>query len=310
MRTSSLSSALLLSCTLVIALLAASPAVDAADHTSDQVVAADPRGIVEVSNVSGKIEVSGWDQPQVSVHAELSGRAANVDVTSDHGRTTITVRSRGLEGFSFGGGGGDADLKIKIPRGSELDASGVSADVISTDVLGVQRLKSVSGSIKADIAQADVEAKTVSGSVILHGHGKPAELHITTISGSVHLDHGAGDMEVTTTSGDLDVQLDPGRSVRAHTISGRMVIQGKLAKDADVDGQTVSGEVKLHMSAEEGYQYEVSSFSGTIRNCFNAESERTSRYGPGERLSGTRGAGRAHVRLKTMSGDVDLCDKP
>ena len=307
MRTSSLSSALFLTFALVIALLAFSGAADAAEHASDQLVAADPRGIVEVSNVSGRIEVSGWDQPQVSVHAELSGGSANVDVASDHGRTTITVR-RGTSGFPFGGGG-DADLKIKIPRGSELDASGVSADVISTDVLGVQRLKTVSGSIKADIAQADVEAKTVSGSVNLHGHGKPAELHITTISGGVRLDHGAGDIEVTTTSGDVNVQLEPGHSVRAHTISGEMVIQGKLAKDADVDGQTVSGEVKLHMGAEDGYQYEVSSFSGDIRNCFNAQPERTSRYGPGERLSGTVGAGKAHVRLKTMSGDVDLCDK-
>lgn len=307
MRTSSLSSTLLLSVALVMALLAAAP-VDAAERTSDQVVAADPRGIVEVSNVSGRIEVSGWDEPQVSVHAGLSGPATKVDVTSDHGRTTITVHSVGFQGFGFGGGG--ADLQIRIPRGSELDASGVSVDVISDGVLGIQRLKTVSGSIKADIAQADVEAKTVSGDVVLHGHGKPGELHITTISGSVRLDHGAGDIEVTTTSGDLYVQLDPGRSVRAHTISGEMVIQGKLAKDADVDGQTVSGDVQLHMSAEEGYQYEVSSFSGDIRNCFNAEPQRTSRYGPGERLSGTREPGRARVRLKTMSGDVDLCDKP
>jgi DUF4097 and DUF4098 domain-containing protein YvlB len=171
-------------------------------------------------------------------------------------------------------------------------------------------LKSVSGSIRAEIAQADVDAKTVSGDITLRGAGKPVELHVTTISGSIRLDHGAGDVEATSTSGDLNVQLDPGRSVRVRTISGRMIIQGKLAKDGDLDGQTVSGDVKLHMGPEDGYEYEVTTFSGSIRNCFNVEAERSSRYGPGARLSGSRGSGHAHVRLKTMSGDVDLCDKP
>jgi hypothetical protein len=40
--------------------------------------------------------------------------------------------------------------------------------------------------------------------------------------------------------------------------------------------------------------------------------ERVSKYAPGRRLNGTRGkpgTGEAKVRLKTMSGDVELCDK-
>jgi hypothetical protein len=292
--------------TVMAAALLAASATAHADNF-DQQVAADPRGVVEVSNISGKVEVTGWDQPQVSVHADVSG-GAKIDVTSDHGRTIIVVRHSGNFGWGFGGG--DTDLLIKIPRGSELDVTGVSADVISTGVLGTQRLKTVSGSVRADIAQADVEAKTVSGEVVLRGNGKPAEIHVTSISGNIRLEHGAGDLEATTTSGDLKVHLDPARSIRLHSISGELSLEGKLAKDADVDGQTVSGEVKLHAGSEDGFEYEVSTFSGDIRNCFHAEAERTSRYGPGWRLSGSLGHGAAHVRLKTMSADIDLCDKP
>jgi hypothetical protein len=43
-----------------------------------------------------------------------------------------------------------------------------------------------------------------------------------------------------------------------------------------------------------------------------AEAERVSKYGPGRRLNGTRGtpgSAEAKIRLKTMSGDVELCDK-
>lgn len=301
MRTTSMTSA------VVAVLLAASAPLHAGDGVFDRQVAADPRGIVEVSNTSGKIEVSGWDRPQVSVHADVSS-SENIDVRNDHGRTTITVRRTG-GGWGFGFDG-SVDLRIKIPRASELDVTGVSADIGSTDVLGTQRLKTVSGSIRADIAQADVEAKTVSGEVTLRGNGRPAEMHITTISGNIRLDHGAGDLEATTTSGDLTAQLDPARSVRLHTISGDMSVRGRLTKDADVDGQTVSGEAKLYVGAENGYEYEVTTFSGSIHNCFNAQAEKTSRYSPGERLSGSLGNGAAHVRLKTMSGDIDLCDKP
>jgi DUF4097 and DUF4098 domain-containing protein YvlB len=298
MRTS-----LSLSIFVASALLADSMLARAWNRTADQQIAADPRGIVEVSNFAGKIEVSGWDEQKVLVQADVSNDVTNVDVRGDHGRTSITVR---LHGFYAGG---EAHLRIKIPRGSELDVTSVSGDVTTTGVTGMQRLKTVSGSITADFAQADVEAKTVSGDVALRGEGKAAELHVSSISGSIRVARGAGDLEATTVSGALDAQLDPGRSVRARTTSGRMVIDGKLGNDADFDLQTVSGDIRLHAGAAAGYDYEVSTFSGSIENCFNAQAERTSRYGPGERLIGTRGKGDAHVRIKTMSGGIDLCDK-
>jgi DUF4097 and DUF4098 domain-containing protein YvlB len=287
-------------------MLAASIAVHADERRFEQQLPADPHGIVEISNFSGRIEVTGWDQPQVSVDANLPSGVDRLEFRSDHGRTTITVK---FPNFSFGGEG--VNLRVKVPRGSEVDATAVSADVLSTGVTGAQRLKSVSGSIKADIAQSDIEAKTVSGDVALRGQGKPAELHLTTISGSIRLEHGAGDVEANTTSGEINMQLDSGRSIRMRTISGDLVFRGSLAKDADVDVQTVSGDVKLHAKPETGYEYEVTTFSGDIDNCFNAKAEKTSRYGPGERLSGSLGNGdNGHMRIKTMSGDVSLCDKP
>lgn len=296
--------ALLLS-TAVVA-LAAGAAVRAAErHSSDQQVNADPRGTIEVSNFAGRIEVTGWDQPLVSVHSNLSGDIDNVDIQSDHGRTSIKVR---MHGFSFGFRG-EAELDIKIPKGSELDVTSVSAEVISSGVVGVQRLKTVSGSIRAEIGPGDAEAKTVSGDIVLRGSGKPGALHTTSISGSIRLERGAGDVEATTVSGDLSVQLDPGRTIRMRNTSGRISIQGKLTKDADVDAQTVSGEVRLHAPAENGYEYELSTFSGEIRDCFHVKPAKTSEYGPGERLNGTLGKGDGHVRIKTMSGSIDLCDK-
>jgi DUF4097 and DUF4098 domain-containing protein YvlB len=293
-----------LTATVIASLSAGGVAVHAQERQFDQQTMADAHGIVEISNFSGKVEVSGWDQPQVSVHADIPQGADKVKISSDRGRTTITVQ---FPNFSFDANG--VRLKVRVPRASEVDVTGVSADVSTTELTGMQRLKSVSGSIRADIAQADVEAKTVSGDVMLRGQGKPGELHLTTISGSIRLDHAAGDVEANTTSGDIRMHIDQGRSVRLRTINGDVDLKGSLVKDADVDAQTVSGDVKVHAAADAGYEYEVTTFSGDIGNCFNIEAER-SRHGPGQRLSGTLGKGNAHVRIKTMNGDIVLCDKP
>src|SRR5215469_7265751 len=79
-----------LSTAMLLAL--AGVAVSAADEgTFDRVVPAQPRGVVEISNVNGKIEVSGWDRSEVSVHAELGSGLERVEVSSEGGRTGIKV---------------------------------------------------------------------------------------------------------------------------------------------------------------------------------------------------------------------------
>ena len=292
---------------VVAVLLLAVAAVAAAsnDRTFDRQVPAQPRGVVEVSNVSGSVEVSGWDRNEVNVHAELDSGVERVDVSSDGGRTTIKVILPHASGH-----GGEARLQVKIPKDSELDVSAVDADVTTNAVLGVQRLSAVSGNIAAELAGADVELKTVSGDLRLKGHGLPARLHVSSVSGDVHLEHGAGELEASTVNGTLIVSFDSARAVRARTTSGDLRIEGKLTRGATLEASTVSGDLNVRASADGGYAYEVSSFSGDITDCFNASPERASKYGPGSRLEGTRAEGTGHLRLKTMSGDVQLCDRP
>jgi DUF4097 and DUF4098 domain-containing protein YvlB len=287
----------------VAVLLAGSALAHADERHIEQQLAADPHGVVEISDIAGTVDVEGWDQPQVAINGDVPG-GNDVDVKSEHGRITITVR---FPSMSFNTRG--VDLRVKVPRTGEVDVTTVSADINSRGITGQQRLKAVSGSVRADIAQSDVEVKTVSGDVTLRGDGKSAGLHLASISGTIRLEHTSGDVEASTTSGGINLALDSGRSVRMRTVSGSVSFRGKLTKDADFDAQTVSGPVKMRADSDNGYEYDVTTFSGDIGNCFNAKAEKTSRYGPGERLSGSLGNGSGHVRLKTMSGDIELCDK-
>jgi DUF4097 and DUF4098 domain-containing protein YvlB len=287
----------------ITVLFASAAACAAGDKTFERQVPAAARGVVDISNVSGTVVVTGWDRPEVSVRAELDEGVERVDVSTDHGRTSIKVILPHHSGH-----GGDADLHVQVPKDSELTVSAVSADVTTAGVTGVQRLNAVSGNVTAELAGSDLELKTVSGDVKLKGHGQPARLHMSTVSGDVHLEHGAGDLEAGTVSGTLVVSLDSARSVRTRTTSGDVHFEGKLARGADFDATSVSGDLNVRASAEGGYAYEISTFSGDISNCFNAT---PSEHGhmSGHTLQGTRGDGAGHVRLKTMSGDVQLCDR-
>jgi len=287
----------------ITVLFASAAACASGDRTFERQVPAEARGAVDISNVSGTVVVTGWDRPQVSVRAELGEGVERVDVSSEHGRTTVKVVLPHHSGH-----GGDADLHVQVPKDSELTVSAVSADVRTTGVTGVQRLNAVSGDITAELGGSDLELKTVSGDVKLKGHGQPARLHVSSVSGDVHLEHGAGDLEAATVSGTLVVSLDSVRSVRVRTTSGDVHFEGKLASGADFDATSVSGDLNVRASAEAGYAYEVSTFSGEISNCFDAT---PSEHGhmPGHTLQGTRGDGAGHIRLKTMSGDVQLCDR-
>lgn len=274
-------------------------------------LAVEPHGTVEITNVAGRIEVSGWDNQEVEVHGDIGAGVEKVDVNTDHGHTTIKVR---IPNYSFKSA--SADLVIRVPRDSELDVSGVSADISVADVEGELMAKTVSGHVKADTFGRDSEIKTVSGDVELRGKGKEgagnsSETHISTISGSIRVDRVGGDVEATSVSGDINLKLEPARSIRLRSTSGNLGFEGKLMKGGSVDAESVSGKLTVRASHEGGLDYQVSTFSGDIRNCMGLEAERVSKYGPGQRLNGTRGNGseEARIRLKTMSGDVELCDK-
>ncbi|MBV8496989.1 MAG: DUF4097 family beta strand repeat protein, partial [Gammaproteobacteria bacterium] len=192
-----------------------------ADRVFDRTLAAQPRGVVEVSNVAGRIEVTGWDRPEVAVHGELGAGVERVDVTGDAGRTVIKVVLPEHSAHD-----GEARLRVSIPKDSELTVSAVSADVTTAGVAGTQRLNAVSGDVSAELGGSDLELKTVSGDVKLKGHGLPARLHVSTVSGDVRLDHGAGDLEAGTVSGKLVVSLEAARSVRIRTTSGDLHFEG------------------------------------------------------------------------------------
>ena len=288
---------------LVFLMLAVASVCHADDRDFEQKVKADPRGSVRISNVAGKVNVTGWDRSEVEVKAHLYGNVERVDVYSDNGRTTIKVILPRTSMRS-----GEADLEIRVPEQSDLDVSAVSADVNTSRLMGPQRLTTVSGGIHADFVK-DFEGKTVSGDLRLVGKSKMGDVRVSSVSGDVFLERAGGDVEVSSVSGDLLLDVASATTVRTRTTSGDLSLRGTLARNGNIEAETISGDVTVRVKPEAGFEYEASSFSGDIGNCFGQHSESTSRHGPGTRLMGTAGDGHGRVRVKSMSGDVAICDR-
>lgn len=289
--------------TLVFAAAAASAG------TFQQQVTADPRGEVDVSNVAGSILISGWNQSAVAVSADVRGGDQRIKVTSGHGRTRICVTygSGGCDSGDSFGRDRSVRLELHVPRGSEIDASGVSATVTSRGIAGEQHLHTVSGDITADLGSGNDDVKSVSGSIDLQGSGADGTLHVSSVSGDVSVKNVAGELEARTVNGRLTAELSNARIVRLNTTSGPIDLRARLARDGSIETETVSGDARLHVSAASGYSYEAKTFSGDIENCFGQRSDR-SQYGPGNRLEGRRGAAGGDVRIRSLSGDISLCD--
>ncbi len=291
---------------LAIAALLCAPLVLADDEEIDRALAADAKGDVDISNVAGTVNVSGWDRNEVRVSGTLGEGVERLDFTSEGKRTQIKVV---LKKSTHWGDTGGAELSIRVPAGSRLDINTVSAEITVKGVSGSQRLQSVSGEISTDVATEEAEVKTVSGDIILRGESAPSVLTLTTVSGNAQASRVAGEVTATTVSGDLNLSLDAITRARLRTTSGNLSLRGSLKGDAHVDGETISGDLSFVFKSPLDAEFDIQTFSGEIDNCFGPKSQSKSEHGPGRELHFSQGQGTADVRINSLSGTISVCDR-
>jgi len=282
------------------------PAAFASSRAVNEKKPADPAGTVEVVNVAGSIEISGWDQAMVDVTGSVGEKVERVDVTSSANHTTVRVVLPSGNSWE-GGDRGDssAHLKIRVPQRSALEVSLVSSDLRVSAVTGNQHLQTVSGDIAGD-AGGDLQVNTVSGDVHLATHNSH-NAQIKSVSGDLNVSGPDGNVQVNSVSGDAMLTL--GTVSRAHieSVSGDISVTSALAPSGDFEATSVSGDLGIHFTALPDADIDVQSFSGDIRNCFGPKPVEQE-YGPGSRLNFRNGKGGGHVHIDTKSGDVQLCN--
>ncbi|CAN5629786.1 DUF4097 family beta strand repeat-containing protein [soil metagenome] len=315
--------------------LVASPV--SAQRPIDQTLPTSRTGLVEISNTAGSVRVIAWDRNQIQIQGNLGQGADRLDVSGDRERTTIQVvlpqTARNVRG---------TDLVIRVPSAKNVNVRTTSADISVENVSGSIVGQSTSGDVRVTGSPASVEGRSTSGDVRINV-GRSGTVRATSTSGdvsvrgevreSVNVESVSGDVDVAgttpevrarTVSGDLTLRGVTGR-VSATTVSGDAsvsdsriqfgsfeTVSGNFSYDGDLPAraafniQSHSGNVQLRLPANSAAEFDVRTFSGSVRNQLGPAAERTSRYGPGRELRFTSGAGGGLISLKTFSGNITI----
>ena len=287
-------------------LLATMPVSAGVATTVDKRIAATATGQVRILNVSGSVTVQGNTGNEVRVTGNLGADVEKLDLVSDRGGIIVKVV---LPKISLGKTRTSADIIVSVPQGSRLEVSTVSAEQNIRGVLGDLQVSSVSGDVNSTLLGASAQVKTVSGDVLLNGNRKSGKLTVSTVSGNIRLTNRSGDLDVKTVSGEVYASMDSISALRASTTSGNYSVRGKISRSAVVEFSSVSGNVSLAGGSEAGMDVNLSAFSGKISTCFASQAESASKHSLGKRLAQKLGGGGAAVRVKTLSGDISLCDR-
>jgi DUF4097 and DUF4098 domain-containing protein YvlB len=273
----------------------------------DTMIDAARGGHVYISNIAGSVEVSGWSKNAIEVTGTLGNNVDELIVRRDGNKVKIKVKvprsSRG---------GIASDLKIRVPAGSSLDIGTVSASIDVQGVRGEQDLTSVSGRIDAELAGTELSAESVSGKIVItqaKGARGDAEVDASTVSGNILLKGVSGEVEIESVSG--AVRIDGGEFDDAElgSVNGKLVFLGHLRKDGDLSLETVNGSVQVTLEGKISARVEIDTFNGRIKNCFDQTAVRTSKYAPGWELEFEIGDGDGDIEISTLNGRVSICDR-
>ncbi len=281
----------------------------AAVKTVSEHRAVDAAAQVELIDTAGRIEVQGWDKPELEVSGTLGAEAERLEITQNGVRSTVRVVGKGIAGIHFGWGDAVAThLVVKMPKGGSLKAQVTSTDLRIQGLLGNQELQTVSGDITT-AAAAETRIRTVSGDLHLDAAPTARLTQLSTVSGDATVTGGAGEFSFQSVSGDAHLKMGLLNRVNLKSVSGDLDATLGLSGDGRLEAETVSGDVQVSFAgALPPADYEVSSLSGDLSTCQGRKATQEG-YGPGSRLVFREGAATARVRIDTKSGDVTLCSR-
>lgn len=242
-----------------------------------------PRPRLELRLVTGDVSV-------------LPGQAGAIEVVVRGGKPeqviieqigdTVVVRQEAGRWTS-----GSLDITVHAPAGLDVEASLASTDLaIEVDVTDLQA-NLASGDLRARGVRRDTSIKCASGEVEIDEVG--GKLRVTSASGDVTVGVIGGDAVCSTASGDVVVGLARG-DVAAKSASGDLTIDEYCG--SDLRGKTVSGDMRVGLARGQRADVDLQSLSGNLRL--------PSR--PALDDSGDKPA--ARISFKSVSGDFELVE--
>jgi DUF4097 and DUF4098 domain-containing protein YvlB len=258
-------------------------------------------GLLDLSNLSGTIVVTGWDRREAQVKA--TSERGVLDLSLSSSRITLEEEVRGSR---WGRSRRDeTKYEVSVPRGVRVRARSTSGDVMVTGTNGEVEASTTSGDVEVSGAARRVELSSVSGDVT--ARDLKGTVDASSVSGSVELSGVEGTVRVGTTSGDIGLASMTARDVEASTTSGEIVFGGSVAEDGRYEFHSHSGNIELSIPGTASARFSVETYSGEIDSDFPITlqpGDRSSRRN--RRFDFNVGGGSARIVAETFSGNLEI----
>jgi hypothetical protein len=197
---------------------------------------------------------------------------------------------------------------VTAPAGTRISVETISGNVKVTDIKGDINASSISGDVRIAGAGRIGSAKTISGTVEISDTQAEGPVGGSSVSGDVVVRRvTARRLDAGSVSGNIRIEDARCERVSGQTTSGSVSFAGALARNGRYELKSFSGEVRVLLAGNTGFEVDANSFSGDVRTDFSITTRGSSQPNRGGRhktLSGTYGDGAAVLDLTTFSGSI------
>lgn len=258
-----------------------------------------PNGTVSLTNISGSIRITGWNENRVQVDAVKRGDQEDLGQVE----IRITESPERLEiATIYPRGGGrnrtrvEVNYDLKVPRNTNLlPITSTSGAITISDVGGRISARSTSGDVIVRGSSGEVNLNATSGDVRISDATGNVTAHST--SGDLTITNIRADLTATATSGSLRIEQVRGR-LQAQATSGRVAVK-------DIEGDATLQSISDSVQAENVQgRLTVNAVSADVMVRNVQEGARVNSVSGGITITATKGL----IEAKTTSGDVTVHD--
>ncbi|MEW6320796.1 MAG: DUF4097 family beta strand repeat-containing protein [Acidobacteriota bacterium] len=278
-------------------------------------------GALDLSNIAGDIRVSVGGAEEIRIEsvkrvrsrddAERASLLRDLRVEITHVADRVEVRTQ-YPRRSGRGVSARVDFTVQVPAGTRVALKSISGDVSVRDVQGAVRVESISGDVEVTSTPNLALAKTVSGNVTARDISAAA-LTLGAVSGDI-IASGltVRTLDAGTVSGNIRLTGLQGERVQAKSVSGDILYEAALNRGSRYEFGTHSGNVRLVLAGDAGFELDATSFSGSIRSDFPVTVGaigRDDRRRSNNAIRGTYGDAGAVLSLRSFSGTIVISRK-
>jgi predicted membrane protein len=290
-------------------------------ETFKKVVRVGSNGELDISNITGNIEIKRGGGSDATIDVVKVARARTVDeakellplvkVEINERATRVEVRTMYPADQHIFNNRRNVNVQvhytITTPAGTRVSARSISGNIRAADITGELSLITTSGNVEVVKGRRVAAAKSTSGMVSISDTESDTPLEAGSISGDITLHRvKASRLELSTISGKVHLQDVACDRLEAHSLSGDVEFSGALLKGGRYELNSHSGNVRLVVSGDTGYAVEANSWSGNVQSevAMTGGVQNAGRGFRRKELRGVVGDGSAVIEITTFSGSV------